>query len=353
MDYPHPGVEIRDGAITLEDAYATGVSAWDKLTIRYGYSTFADEASGLADILAEMQARDLTFVSDIDARPPGATSALGHLWDNADDATARLEELADIRRLALQALPEALRSGRPQASLEHHLVPIYLIERYQIEAVSKLIGGQYYEYRIAQDGIDAPRWVPPAEQADALDALLGTLDSTALMLPDELRRALDPASFAWRRDREAFKHRTGEVFDALAPARTLTQLVVGQLLQPTRLNRMALQRTFDPEHLSIRAFFERIRDDLLSPANGEDYAARIEQQVAFVTLNEMMRVYSSGHLTEAVGWEIRRLLVSIQANTRARLFQATAAPMIRAFLDAHDRGFEVPPAEMIPPGSPI
>ncbi len=353
MDYPHPGVEIRAGEITLDEAYATGMSEWDKLTIRYGYATFEDERTGLEGILGEMQDRDLTFVSDIDARPPGATSALGHLWDNAESATTRLRDLADVRRLALAELPRTIRTGRPQASLEHHLVPIYLIERYQIEAVSKLIGGQYYEYRMAADTIDPPRWVPPGEQADALDALLDTLKPAALSLPDDLRGALDPASFAWRRDREAFTHRTGEVFDALAPARALTQLVVGQLLQPLRLNRVALQRTFDTDHISVRAFFERIRDDLLSPGNGEDYASRIEQQVAFVTLNEMMRVYASGDLTEAVAWEIRRLLVSIQANTRARLFQATAAPMIRAFLDAHDRGFEVPEAETIPPGSPI
>ena len=353
MDYPHPGVEIRDGAITLDGAYATGVSEWDKLTIRYGYATFDDEQTGLAEILDEMHERDLTFVSDVDARPPGATSALGHLWDNAENATARLRDLADVRRLALAELPRTIRTGRPQASLEHHLVPIYLIERYQIEAVSKLIGGQYYEYRMAEDAIDPPRWVPADEQAAALDALLDTLDTAALTLPDDLRGALDPASFAWRRDREAFSHRTGEVFDALAPARALTQLVVGQLLQPLRLNRVALQRSFDTDHISVRAFFERVRDDLLSPGNGEDYASRIEQQVAFVTLNEMMRVYASGNLTEAVAWEVRRLLVSIQANTRARLFQATAAPMIRAFLDAHDRGFEVPEAETIPPGSPI
>ena len=353
MDYPHPGVRLVDGTVSLDSAYADGVSAWDELTIRYGYATFDDEAEGLRAILDEMQNRGLIFVSDVDARPPGASSASGHLWDNDADPIERLIELGEIRRLALDRLPGALRTSRPQASLEHHLVPVYLLERYQIEAVAKLIGGQFYQYRTANETLAAPRWIDADQQTAALDALFATLDPAALTLPENIRDALDPASFAWQRDREAFVHRTGEVFDATAPARALAQLVVGQLLQPTRLNRLALQRSIDDEHIALRSYFERIRGELQSPANGEDHISRIAQQVAFVTLNEMMRVFTKENLDEAVRWEIRRVLTSIQANTRARLFQATAAPAIRAFLAKHDRDFEVPPPVTVPPGSPI
>ena len=41
------------------------------------------------------------------------------------------------------------RPGMPMALLEDVLVPVYLYHRYQIEAVTKLIGGQQYTYALS------------------------------------------------------------------------------------------------------------------------------------------------------------------------------------------------------------
>jgi hypothetical protein len=38
--------------------------------------------------------------------------------------------------------------GTPMAMLEDVFVPIYLFHRYQIEAVSKVVGGLYYSYAV-------------------------------------------------------------------------------------------------------------------------------------------------------------------------------------------------------------
>ena len=51
MDYPHPYVTLKDGKVDFSEAYDVGIGAWDKQTIKYGYSDFpagADEASELA-----------------------------------------------------------------------------------------------------------------------------------------------------------------------------------------------------------------------------------------------------------------------------------------------------------------
>ena len=44
MDYPHPWITLdASGKPDLSHAYATGIGAWDKVAIQYGYSQFARE----------------------------------------------------------------------------------------------------------------------------------------------------------------------------------------------------------------------------------------------------------------------------------------------------------------------
>ena len=65
MDYPPPVVTVNDqGQIHLSHAYATGIGAWDKRTILYGYQDFPDgmdEAAGLEKILQENIAQGISL----------------------------------------------------------------------------------------------------------------------------------------------------------------------------------------------------------------------------------------------------------------------------------------------------
>ena len=38
MDYPHPKLDVVAGAISYQNAYAVGMGAWDKTSVRYSYS---------------------------------------------------------------------------------------------------------------------------------------------------------------------------------------------------------------------------------------------------------------------------------------------------------------------------
>lgn len=54
MDYPHPLIELNKGQVDISNAYATGIGAWDKYTIAYGYQDFAsdvDEAGALLGLV--------------------------------------------------------------------------------------------------------------------------------------------------------------------------------------------------------------------------------------------------------------------------------------------------------------
>ena len=133
---------------------------------------------------------------------------------------AELEHLLRVREIALRRFSEqTVRRDRPLPTIEEALVPIYLLHRFQIQAVGKLVGGQYFNYRLRGDAQEDARPVAVARQQQALDALLATLDPALLRLPDDLAAAITPRVPNNPKSRETFTGATGINFDALAPAR--------------------------------------------------------------------------------------------------------------------------------------
>ncbi|MDP5039567.1 MAG: zinc-dependent metalloprotease, partial [Paraglaciecola sp.] len=149
MDYPHPQVSIKNGQISLDDAYAIGMGAWDNYVIAYGYQDFpaeVDEYSALTALVKQARDKGYRYQSDPDARPSHAANPSGNLWDNGADAVAELARINEIRELALSNFGlKSLKAGSSLASLEETLVPIYLLHRYQLDAVAKLVAGVEYE----------------------------------------------------------------------------------------------------------------------------------------------------------------------------------------------------------------
>ncbi|MBY3627235.1 peptidase, partial [Acinetobacter sp. CUI P1] len=128
----------------------------------------------------------------------GGVSATGHLWDNGADPVAELNRLSQVRAAALQQFGlDNIATNRPLSALHEALVPIYALHRYQVEAVSKLIGGAHYEYELKGD-YDQPkgfRWVNADQQQAALTALLDTLTPQFLALPKELLALIPPKAY--------------------------------------------------------------------------------------------------------------------------------------------------------------
>ena len=155
MDYPPPLVTLRpDGTIDLSEAYATGIGEWDKVAIAYGYSEFTpgqDEPAALTRILDAARARGLIFLTDQDARPLGSSHPQAHLWDTGVNAVDELQRLLAVRSAALARFGEnVIKPGRPLATLEDALVPVYLMHRYQVEAAAKSIAGTALHLRAAR-----------------------------------------------------------------------------------------------------------------------------------------------------------------------------------------------------------
>jgi len=244
MDYPHPllGLDSK-GNIDLSNAYTNEIGEWDKVSIAYGYGEFApgtDERQALDKILTDAAKKGLTFISDRDARDPGGLHPNAHLWDNGKDPVLGLRDLMKVRSRALSQFGENnIRVGTPMAMLEDVLVPVYLMHRYQLEAVTKEVGGQYYTYALRGDGQTVTRPLSRDEQINALNAVMDCMDPAFLTLRKDITRLIPPRPAGYEYTPELFSHRTGLGFDPLGAAETAAEIPLSFLFNTDRLNRMA------------------------------------------------------------------------------------------------------------------
>ena len=98
----------------------------------------------------------------------------------------------------------AIATDIPFSELEKVYVPIYLMHRYQVEAVAKIIGGVDYNYAVK--GFEEPLNNPVSvdQQKQAMDAILNTLDPVQMIIPESTLSILLPAAKGYGRSRESF-----------------------------------------------------------------------------------------------------------------------------------------------------
>ncbi len=359
MDYPHPliGFDPATG-VSLANAYDDRIGQWDIRTVLYAYQDFADDADVAAEraaILEETIEAGFRYVADNDGRSVGTLHPHGSVWDNGDDPIAELAHLMRVRDHALARFPDnVIRPGRPLATVEEVLVPIYLLHRYQLAAVGKLIGGSYFSYALRGDGQDAITPVSAARQQEAIDALVATLDPAVLRVPDAIVENLPPRPPGYPPNRELFSGMTGGVFDPLAPAAAAADLTLGVLLHPHRAARM--NRNGSP------AFHELV-DTLMSATWYSEPAARdfpIQRQTSLLVLNHLLRLALATEVDPGVSavaldavLELRRRLEASDADDpESRGYLRLAETRINAALD-DPASIELLPEVEPPPGSPI
>jgi Met-zincin/Domain of unknown function (DUF5117) len=303
MDYPHPYVTIKNNQLDFSEAYDTKIGAWDKVSISYGYQDFADgvdEDKALEDIILKAyQVDGLSFISDQDARPPGSAHPRAHLWDNGTNAATELLRVLDVRQVALTNFSENnIQVGQPMATLEESLAPIYFFHRYQTEATAKVIGGLYYTYAIRGDGQVPTKMVPPAEQKQALEALLKTIDVSTLVLREELIRQIPPRPLGYRRSRETVKIRTGLTFDPIASAEAAADMSIGLLLRPERASRLVEYHARDTSQPGLGYVLEQLVQVTWKSQRQPGYAGEVRHAVNAVALKNLIYLVSDNEASE-------------------------------------------------------
>jgi hypothetical protein len=305
MDYPHPQIDLRNGKLSLDNAYREGLGEWDLYAIAYGYGDYSAEQ--LTQLVSKAKQQNLQYMADEDARPEGGVSAIGHLWDNGADPVAELNRLAEVRKTALAQFGlNNITTGQPLSAIQEALVPIYLLQRYQVEAVSKLIGGAYYEYELKGD-YDSPkgfRWVSKDTQQQALQALLATLTPDYLALPEQLEVLIPPKAYGDSDGRESFQGRNGLAFDPLSAAEAAANQTLGLLLNPQRLNRLSGQQQLGD--LLDKVIEATIRQKPLSAKAG-----LLQQRVSHVAFYQLMQALTAKELAPEARATVQQRLVNL------------------------------------------
>ncbi|TSE09035.1 zinc-dependent metalloprotease [Aquimarina algiphila] len=363
MDYPHPTITLKNNEVDLSDAYDINIGEWDKVTVAYSYSEFAEgvnEDEALRAILDKAYSSGLRFISDSDARPQGGAHELAHLWDNGKSATDELKNVLKIREVAMKTFStDNIRSNEPYSVLEDVFVPLYFLHRYQTEAAIKLIGGLNYNYAVKDDQQTIVETVSPKKQKEALIEVLQTLTPQKLAIPEDKLKLFPPRAFGYYRTRESFKGKTGVGFDALSVASTASDMSLSLLLHPERTSRLVQQKSLDQDQLGLSETLDQLIALSFKTKVKNSYHKEIQEVIKANVLKHLMnlsvdkKAYTQ---VNAIAYgkliDLTILLKNTPANSTYKVYDSYYLNQINRFLQNPEK-FKVLPSPKIPDGSPI
>jgi hypothetical protein len=370
MDYPAPLVEIKNGKLDLSNAYAVGIGEFDKFAVKFAYAEFPagmDESAELEQIIQDGLKAGMLFLSDGDARPPGAAHPLANLWDNGDDPVKMLKHEMEVRRLGIDQFSlQSVPVGTPLGQIEAKFLPLYLHHRYQLQAAVKTVGGLYYTYAIrTARGVSpakAREIVPAAKQREALQAVLDTLKPEVLAIPPRVLELMPPRAFGYEGGTsEYFSRRTSPSFDPLSAATIAADQAVLGLLNPQRAARCVEFHALN----AANPDFKEVVDALLNhtwkaPRPASAYQAILAESVQSLVVTRLMELASNADTSSQVRATASQVLrdlsawLSSPAQTRLNVAHRNAAiDDIKRFLNRPDATFKPTTPLPTPPGDPI
>ena len=360
MDYPHPLVKVHNGQISLENAYDVGMGEWDKYVVAYGYQDYTDvksEQQGLKRLVNDARAKGFRYQSDPDSRQAHSANVEGHLWDNGADPVSELNRISEVRKIALANFGlKTIKIGATLSSLEETFAPIYLLHRYQLDAVAKLIGGVSYEYESKGDYATAKgvKVIAAKQQKEAVAAMLNTLQTDFLSIPESLAQLITPKAYGESRNRESFKGRTGHTFDTISAAESAAGYSLSLLLKSERLNRISQQKSQLKGAPDIAYLLNELFKQTIKNGIEKDYP-QLNKRVNYLVLDQVVKAMQQKNLAPEVRGEIEIQLIDLHKWLKNKGRNAHNEIMARQLEQYWRVGewksqFKLMP---LPPGSPI
>ncbi|MES2315993.1 MAG: zinc-dependent metalloprotease [Pseudomonadota bacterium] len=371
LDYPHPILRLApNGDLDPADAYGVGVGAWDDFVVKHGYAEFApqDEAAGLAALRAASKASGMRFVGENDARSTGSAHPNGLLWDFGPDSIKSWDQLMAVRQRALDRFSfDVLPEQRQMGEIEARLVPVYLLHRYQTEAIARLLGGADFDYGTSTDvragaANGGARPVAAPLQRAALERLASSLRAETLALPASVLDLVTPPANGFERNREYFSTNMNSVFDPLAAVEAAAAQTCMFLFDAARLNRLAWQNARDARQPGLQETLDIVllqtwkRAPVPAALAGGE---AVQVSANWVVLDAMLRLVDGGQLHAGQQAEVRQQLAELAqwlgkhpakgASGRSRI---EAAALIQRYLNEPNK-VKLRPLPAIPPGAPI
>ena len=338
-DYPFPKIRITpDGKLDLSHAYEPGLGEWDRISITYAYKQFppnttpAQEKLGLDKVLMDAAKQGLYWMIDNGIATVHPHSAQ---WDNGANAPAELDRLMKVRAIAMKNFSDAaIRPGVPMAELEDTLVPVYLLHRYQTEAVSQTLGGQDYRYALRGDGQMVTKMIPGDEQRAALTSMLKTLDPQVLTLPASILDMLPPRPPSMPRTQESFQGYAGPVFDPMAPVMAAADTTLDALLEPTRATRLMEFHARDASLPGLGEVLEATLKATWYAPSLPGLEGQTQMTVDQSTLEHLVALSGSPAASPLAKAVVRGELTKLRAFATEHAKDAAASPETQAFYAA-------------------
>ncbi len=362
MDYPHPLISLdANGKVDFGDAYDLKIGEWDKWAITYGYGQPAanqTEEEFLEKTLQATYAAGYEFITDSDSRNPSGVHPRSHLWDNGASASDELKRLLDLRQKRMKTFGlNAIKAGEPQAILEEVFVPLYLMHRYQLEATSKLVGGLDYTYKVKGDNQTAHEWIPAKSQKEALDALLLSISTEQLEIPESILSLIPPRPYGYGKNRETFPSRTGPVFDPIAPAENVVDATFTFLFEAGRANRIYLQQLQNKSLPGLETVLEKVSNQVFSNSMPKGLGVEVKLMTEAKLVDHLIALSKNAGASQTVRALVRNQLrlLSTNSGSFSTLLQAHRDYLkqkIDAYLSLPE---ELTPQQIlnIPDGAPI
>ncbi|TDO24424.1 zinc-dependent metalloprotease [Pedobacter duraquae] len=362
MDYPYPRFSLKaDGTVDLSDAYAKGIGSWDKRSVMWAYTEFkkgADENKELDKIMAETLKQGYQYIPDIG----GNTHPNSNQWEDGVNTIDQMTNIMTVRRKVLDNFSEkAIREGEPMATIEEVLVPIYLLHRYQIEAVAKSVGGLYFTHAVKNDGQIPTKMVAPAEQWRAFESLMSTITPDALALPEQLIQKIAPRPSGYQSTVENFSGHTGPTFDPIAAAESAASTTLSYLLDAERAARLIEFSGRDVSQPGFMPVVDKLIDRTWKAPVLPGYKGELQTMVNNQVLKYLLQLGANTRASEIVrGQALLKIedLKSWMTSTQSSATPAQRASMLFALtqIDAFKQDpnkFQPPAATDMPPGAPI
>ncbi|GAB3320462.1 zinc-dependent metalloprotease [Hymenobacter humi] len=362
MDYPFPRFSLQpDGSLDISQAYATGIGSWDKRAVTWGYQQFpkdTDENAALNAIMQETLQQGHRFIPDIG----GYAHPAANQWEDGTDPVAQLNSLMKVRRQVLDKFSEkAIRAESPMATLEEVLVPMYLLHRYQVEAVAKSLGGQYFTHAVKNDGQAPTQMVDPAVQWQAFNALLATITPAALQLPEALIAKIPPRPSGYPATLETFGRYTGPTFDPLAAAEAAAGPTIAAVLNPQRAARLIEYQARDSKQPGFQPVVEQLLANTWRARPETGYAGALQTVVNNLTLQHLLQLAANPRAAASVRGQSLVAIEGLEKWMRTQAKRSKGAQQANVLFGlsqieqfrAEPNKFTPAPAVEMPPGAPI
>jgi len=251
--------------------------------------------------------------------------------------------------------PSSLRPGEPASRTTSRFPLIYLFHRYALAAAINVVGSATIPPAIVGDGQQPIAVWPAASQREALQLVLKALDPKELEIATQLWQLLAPPE-PDRDDPERFVSSAGYLFSPQDAARAVTEIVAGGLLDPSRMQRLAVISRASPQSLTSTEVITALIRTAFSGATAgtserSDIAAAVESQVA----ERLMLLSADTNATPEVQATALAGVYDVQKVVRARQ-DATAKRLsreIELFLTNPQQNLPKLKPSGAPPGPPI